>query len=598
MGNVAAVAGTAMSMNLGRNAPCSCGSGRKFKHCCAGKTAPGVPTPADFNQLAALFNSGRYAELEHRARILLEQYPKAGLVWKLLCISLQMQGKDALGALQKAAKFLPKDAEIHNNLGNSLQAFGRHADAAASCRRALVLSPDFIEAHANLGNALKDLGQLDAATASYRRALEINPNVAEIHSNLGAVLHELQRFDQAVASHRRALELNPQYAAAHNNLGNVLRDMGQLESAAESFRQALTIQSDYADAHNNLGAVLRVLGRFDEAMACSHKALEIKPDYDIAHTNLAHLLLESGDFKHGWQEYEWRDPRCAVERRIPVAIPKASALLPFTARGKRILLCHEQGIGDELFFLRFASQLSAEAQWVGYWSSAKVHSLIERSGCVDQVFSRFDEAPPTDLIIPVGDLPLLLRCISTIAIPPSLRFSSTERHVAKVRQHLSELGVNGQRLLGVTWRGGSPPVPGKAKTLFKQIALDALAGAIKDWKGAIVVLQRKPAAGEIEQLRAQVSCPVYDLSEYNDDLESMLALLDVLDEYVGVSNANMHLMAGLGKTARVLIPFPAEWRWMASGDQSPWFPGFALYRQTVAGDWEETLAGLAGDLSN
>ncbi|MDP1683398.1 MAG: hypothetical protein Q8L39_16700 [Burkholderiales bacterium] len=43
----------------------------------------------------------------------------------------------------------------------------------------------------------------------------------------------------------------------------------------------------------------------------------------------------------------------------------------------------------------------------------------------------------------------------------------------------------------------------------------------------------------------------------NDDLESILALPDVLGEYVGVSNANMHLMAGLGKTARVLISFPA-----------------------------------------
>ena len=217
---------------------------------------------------------------------------------------------------------------------------------------------------------------------------------------------------------------------------------------------------------------------------------------------------------------------------------------------------------------------------------------------MDQVFSRLDDAPQTDLIIPVGDLPLLLGCYSAAAIPPSLRFSPTEQQVAKMHQHMSELGLTNQRLLGVTWRGGSPPVPGKPKTLFKQIDLDLLADSIKDWDGAIVVLQRAPAAGEIEQLRAQVSCPVFDLSEYNDDLESMLALLDALDEYVGVSNTNMHLMAGLGKTARVLIPFPAEWRWMASGDESPWFPGFAMYRQGVAGDWREALAGLSRDLLN
>jgi len=74
-------------------------------------------------------------------------------------------------------------------------------------------------------------------------------------------------------------------------------------------------------------------------------------------------------------------------------------------------------------------------------------------------------------------------------------------------------------------------------------------------------------------------------------------LLDVLDEYVGVSNANMHLIAGLGKTARVLIPVPGEWRWMASGDQSPWFPGLALYRQAITGDWGQALAVLSRDIS-
>ena len=36
----------------------------------------------------------------------------------------------------------------------------------------------------------------------------------------------------------------------------------------------------------------------------------------------------------------------------------------------------------------------------------------------------------------------------------------------------------------------------------------------------------------------------------------MLALLSLIDEYVGVSNTNMHLRAGVGKTAKVLVPAP------------------------------------------
>jgi hypothetical protein len=78
----------------------------------------------------------------------------------------------------------------------------------------------------------------------------------------------------------------------------------------------------------------------------------------------------------------------------------------------------------------------------------------------------------------------------------------------------------------------------------------------------------------------------------------MLALLDVLDDYIGVSNTNMHLRAGAGKTARVLVPWPAEWRWMIAGGTSPWFPGFRIYRQRPDGDWKEALTALAADLQS
>jgi hypothetical protein len=76
----------------------------------------------------------------------------------------------------------------------------------------------------------------------------------------------------------------------------------------------------------------------------------------------------------------------------------------------------------------------------------------------------------------------------------------------------------------------------------------------------------------------------------------MLALLALVDDYVGVSNTNMHLRAGAGRSARVLVPAPPEWRWMVSGEESPWFPGFRIYRQGTDGDWGEPLARLAGDL--
>jgi hypothetical protein len=73
-------------------------------------------------------------------------------------------------------------------------------------------------------------------------------------------------------------------------------------------------------------------------------------------------------------------------------------------------------------------------------------------------------------------------------------------------------------------------------------------------------------------------------------------VLSLVDEYVSVSNTNIHLLAGIGRGARVLVPFPPEWRWLRREDRSPWFPDFPVYRQPVSRDWTVPLAALRRDL--
>src|SRR5450631_4457074 len=104
------------------------------------------------NQLVALFNAKRDAELESKTRELLNRYPTSGVLWQLLGVSLTRQAKDALHALKMAAEWLPDDAGTHNNLGNALARLGQLDEAVASYRRALCLSPSFAEAHNNLGH--------------------------------------------------------------------------------------------------------------------------------------------------------------------------------------------------------------------------------------------------------------------------------------------------------------------------------------------------------------------------------------------------------------------------------------------------------------
>jgi hypothetical protein len=181
-------------------------------------------------------------------------------------------------------------------------------------------------------------------------------------------------------------------------------------------------------------------------------------------------------------------------------------------------------------------------------------------------------------------------------VPQPLALTPLAAQLAAIANRLAQFGP--PPYLGLTWRGGVAPEEqgGMAWTLFKHIPLQQLGATLRGINATFLALQRNPAPGEMEQLSASIGEPVHDLTALNEDLEAMLALLALIDDYIGVSNTNVHLRAGVGKTARVLAPCPAEWRWMERGEESPWFPGFTIYRQKTDGDWSTALKKLRDDL--
>jgi hypothetical protein len=158
--------------------------------------------------------------------------------------------------------------------------------------------------------------------------------------------------------------------------------------------------------------------------------------------------------------------------------------------------------------------------------------------------------------------------------------------------------------LAVTWRAGGKredarefAVSGE-QPLYKEVKIAELADCVRGWRGSVLIVQRVPRAGECELFAKSLGRAAHDLSSANDDLAEMAALLSLVDEYVGVSNTNMHVRAGLARHARLLVPFPPEFRWMNEGTATPWFPEFVVYRQTPRLDWQPALGTLRRDLSN
>jgi tetratricopeptide (TPR) repeat protein len=296
----------------GRNDPCLCGSGTKFKNCCA-RDVPGAGarqnelTAADLERLAGLINVGRYAELEAAARELIRRSPlSAGFAWKALSFALSRQGKDALRALENTARLMPDDAEAQGNLGNALRALGRFEEAAASHRRALALKPDYAEAHNNLGSTLRDLGQLEEAAESFRRALSIRPGFAVAHNNLGIVRRQQSRPAEAEASCRRALEINPSLVAAILLLSELQADQGRFAEAEQSLQRALSIEPELPEAWAAVAGLRKMTagdaGWLAEAQRIAANPLPPRQQIDLRYA-IGKYFDDIADFEQAFGNY-------------------------------------------------------------------------------------------------------------------------------------------------------------------------------------------------------------------------------------------------------------------------------------------------------
>ena len=504
------------------------------------------------------------------------------------CLALG-DGPGAVAAFREAIRRRPEHQQARLNLG-ALYELQRNFPAAEECfHEALRREPLNPELHYNLGSVLHAQGKYADAVESYRHALRLRPAHADTYNNCGSSLAQLERYDESLACYQQALRISPRLTAAYNNMGNTLVRMRRVQEAIATYEQALQIEPDYAETLTNLGNTKqRQLGKIDEGIAYHRRAIECDPMYADAHHNLAFCLLLKGEFREGWQEYDWRWKREGGMRRpLPPTSWDGADL-----NGRQVFIHAEQGIGDELFFLRFLPLLKSRgAGRIVYRATAKIAPLLARVTGIDRLAGPDERPAPTDSVCAVGDLPRLLGMASPDDVPPAIALAPLPETLAGMRHTLAAYGA--PPYIGVTWRAG---VKGNDLVLHKESPLENLAQLLRDIPGTILVLQRLPHEGELRTFQDTVGRPAHDLTGLNDNLEAMLALLSLIDEYVGVSNTNMHLRAGVGKTARVLVPTSPEWRWMAEGKESPWFPGFGVYRQGYDGSWEEAFDMLTADL--
>lgn len=178
----------------GRNAPCPCGSGKRFKDCHGRADAPAAGVALTPGELArAGVNAHQRHDLDTAERLYREALavaPEQPLALHYLGVVLYQRGRiaDAMPLLDRAVALVPAEPEFHNNRGLALAARLQDDLAVEAFRRALSLKPSHAGAWNNLGLALQALDDLPGAIDAFQHALAIAPEHPQTHWNLGLAL--------------------------------------------------------------------------------------------------------------------------------------------------------------------------------------------------------------------------------------------------------------------------------------------------------------------------------------------------------------------------------------------------------------------------
>ncbi len=279
----------------GRNDPCACGSGKKFKQCCANKPAQAMNPQALMQALRTAwvnFEAQRFEQAQEICHKIIQAVPA------------QIDAVHLLGLIAL------KDGDIEAAVEHLSNVVKRDPD-----------KPQYL---ANLGFAYHEQGKLDLAIASYRKAVAIEPRYLDAHYNLHAALIDAKNLAPSIACLESVIALNPQDSDAIFMLGMLQDYQGNTKVADAEFAKiqngSAVIKSRLDAWHYFKGAIKgklpHITGSIQSTFELATQAAKVKGtvlEFGVRHANSTRQLASHvKQDVHGFDSFEgipedWHD---------------------------------------------------------------------------------------------------------------------------------------------------------------------------------------------------------------------------------------------------------------------------------------------------
>lgn len=430
--------------------------------------------------------------------------------------------------------------------------------------------------------------RFNEAVGICRDVLEGNAECAPAYAVWGAIEAHRGALADAARLLERAIKIDPNQAAWHGNISGIYRVQYRLDEALAAAREAVRLAPAIARNFVNLAKVLVDRGERDDAVACFMNALVRETDNSEAHLGIGQILLAEGDFRPGWIEYAWRNELDQAKGLMPrMVTPVWNGMrLP----RDRVLLVGDQGFGDSIQFARYIPMVAERCGAVVVGCSPELAPLIAPMPGVTSVHTRWDEIPRHIAHCLLSSLPGVLGT-ELHTIPANVPYLTAVPELkAAWQERLAPLRASGRKLVGIVW-AGRPTHPNDGR---RSLPLDALAPLAEVEGVQLVSLQKPVLARDAERFAA---LGLTDWSAELTDFNQTLAMLTQIDLVVTIDSAVAHLAGASGRPVWVMMPSPADWRWMHGRTDSPWYPTMRLFRQDRPGNWGHVLGEIIGGLA-
>ena len=385
----------------------------------------------------------------------------------------------------------------------------------------------------------------------FEKALHINPENYHNLLNVGIIYHKQQNNDQAIEYLKRSISINDKNFMAHQNLASIYEDESQFDDAIKSFKTAISLNPK---------------------------------DYDSIH-GLSLIQLSQLDFKNGWHNYESRFRKSNSQIQIKYNNIKRLDSLD-KIEGKKILIWHEQGLGDTIQFSRYVEELYNLDAKITFEVQPALTSFLKRQFIFD-VKDNIDQLN-FDYQCPLLSLPkLFLKRGEVLGI--NNYFKASESNIEKWKNllNLSNDKIN----LGIAISGN----PNNLKEKRRKIPLEEILVIKKYCK--IYIIQKEIDKNDETTLNKNNDIVYLGKNEEWKSFEDTSAIVHNMDLIVSIDTSLIHLAGSMNKKSYLLLSKPADWRWTEDNNITPeWYRSIKIIRQLKSGWWNSVLRNLQNEI--